>query len=242
MMVSKNWCELDIDTDNLDLYTNKHDDCNLVFAHHDKDDEIYPLTIIEIAEAQRKDQELKVYYKKNAQMPHKNICFHLIEDPKVLCKIYHSSISKAQGSQMVSPLPPTPWALPSRRDDEIRDVLERYAYYHPEIRKNLQILPSQVKKEHSQKYGHLPPNLVITTPWKVLCEDLIGPYTLKWHDSSNIDFMCLTMIGPTISWFEIVELPTVDLVMTVPPVGKGKKVTSSKNTTVAEPYVDKSSA
>ncbi len=34
---------------------------------------------------------------------------------------------------MVPPLPPTPWALVSRRDNEIHDVLERYAYYHPEI-------------------------------------------------------------------------------------------------------------
>jgi hypothetical protein len=44
---------------------------------------------------------------------------------------------------LVPPLPPTPWALASRRDDEIRDVLERYAYYHPEIRQKLLILPSQ---------------------------------------------------------------------------------------------------
>ncbi len=72
--------------------------------------------------------------------------------------------------------------------------------------------------------------------------DLIGPYTLKGQDGSSIDFMCLTMINPATSWFEIVELPTVDLVMTVPPAGKGKKVTSSKNTTVAESYFDKSSA
>jgi hypothetical protein len=40
-----------------------------VFAHHKEEDEIYPLTITEIAEAQRKDQELKVYYEKNAKMP-----------------------------------------------------------------------------------------------------------------------------------------------------------------------------
>ncbi len=86
MTVLKNWCELDIDTDNLDLYTNKHDDWNLVFAHHKEEDEIYSLLIIEIAEAQPKDQELKVYYKKNAQMPQKDICFHLIKDTKVLCK------------------------------------------------------------------------------------------------------------------------------------------------------------
>jgi hypothetical protein len=50
------------------------------------------------------------------------------------------------------------------------------------------------------------------------------------------------MIDPTASWFEIVELPTVAQETTVLPAGKGKKVTYSKNTTVAEPYVDKSSA
>jgi hypothetical protein len=32
MTVSKNWCELDIDLDNLDSYTNKHDDWNLVLC------------------------------------------------------------------------------------------------------------------------------------------------------------------------------------------------------------------
>jgi hypothetical protein len=75
----------------------------------------------------------------------------------------------------------------------------------------------QVNKRHSQKYGHLPPKLVITTLWKALCVDLIGPYTLKGQHGSSIDFMCLTMINPTTSWFKIVELPTVNLVMTVPP-------------------------
>ncbi len=73
MTVSKNWCELlDIDADNLDSYTDKHDDWNLVFAHHKEEDKIYPLTLTEIAEAQHKDQELKVYYKKT-QKCHKRI-------------------------------------------------------------------------------------------------------------------------------------------------------------------------
>jgi hypothetical protein len=49
------------------------------------------------------------------------------------------------------------------------------------------------------------------------------------------------MIDPATSWFEIVELPTVAQETTVP-VGKGKKVTFDKNTKVAEPYFDKSSA
>jgi hypothetical protein len=100
----------------------------------------------------------------------------------------------------------------------------------------------QFNKRHSQKYGHLPPKLVITTPWKALCVDLTGPYTLKGKDVSSIDFMCLTMINPATSWFKIVELPTVAQETTVPPASKGKKVTFDKNTMVAEPYFDKSSA
>ncbi len=62
MTVSKHWCNLERDTD-------KHKDLNFVFANHREEDEIYPLTAIEIAEAQRQDRELKVYYKKNVIMP-----------------------------------------------------------------------------------------------------------------------------------------------------------------------------
>ena len=78
MTVSKNWCELYIDSENLDSYTNKHDDWNLVFAHHKEEEEAYPLTLTEIADAQRKDRELKVYFKKNAKMPQKDIVFILL--------------------------------------------------------------------------------------------------------------------------------------------------------------------
>jgi hypothetical protein len=38
------------------------------------------------------------------------------------------------------------------------------------------------------------------------------------------------MIDPATSWFEIVELPTVTKLMTVPAMGKGKKVTFAENT------------
>ena len=36
------------------------------------------------------------------------------------------------------------------------------------------------------------------------------PNTLKGKDRSQIDFVCLTMIDPASSWFEIVELPVVE--------------------------------
>ncbi len=98
-----------------------------------------------------------------------------------------------------------------------------------------------INKRHNQKYGHVPPKLVITTPWRALCVDLIGPYTLKGKDGSSIDFMCLTMIYPATSWFEIVELPTVTK-LTVPSKGMGKKVTFDEYTKGSETTFDKSSA
>jgi hypothetical protein len=55
MTVLKSWCKLDIDSDNLDSYTDKHDVWNLVFAHHEEEDKIYHLTLTEIADAQCKD-------------------------------------------------------------------------------------------------------------------------------------------------------------------------------------------
>ncbi len=51
MTVSKHWCNLEIDT-------GKYEDLNFAFANHREEDELYPLTTIEIAETQRKDREL----------------------------------------------------------------------------------------------------------------------------------------------------------------------------------------
>jgi hypothetical protein len=87
MTVSNKWWELEIDSDNLDSYTNKHNDWNLVFAHHKEEDKIYPLTLNEIVDAQCKDQELKVYFKKNAKMPQKDMGFILLKTPKCYAKM-----------------------------------------------------------------------------------------------------------------------------------------------------------
>jgi hypothetical protein len=46
-----------------------------VFATYGEEDGIYPLTIIEIAEAQKKDQNFKIYYKRNAKTPEKGMSF-----------------------------------------------------------------------------------------------------------------------------------------------------------------------
>ncbi len=154
---------------------------------------------------------------------------HFIEDTKVICK---------NGKLMI------PTSLRHRAVSWSHHYLQHPGHSCPEemmrsamywkgmcttIRRYVKNCQScQVNKRNSQKYGHLPPKLVITTPWKALCVDLIGPYTLKGKDESSIDFMCLTMIDRATSWFKIVELPTVTQETTVPPVGKGKKVSFDK--------------
>jgi hypothetical protein len=176
-------------------------------------------------------------------MPQKDIDIQLIEDTKVLCKNGKVMIPTSLRHRAVS------WYhhyLQYPGQSRLMETMRSVMYWkgmRTTIQKYIKSCKSfQVNKRHSHKYGHLPPKLVITAPWKVLGVDLIGPYTLKGKDGSSIDFMCLTMINPATSWFKMVELPTVTQETTVPPAGKGKKVTFDKNTKVAEPYFDKSSA
>ncbi len=73
----------------------------------------------------------------------------------------------------------------------------------------------QVNKKQKLQYGHLPHKTVITIPWRALCANLIGPYTLKSKKSTVMDFMALTMINPATSWFKIVELPSMHQLKTI---------------------------
>ena len=41
---------------------------------------------------------------------------------------------------------------------------------------------------------------------------MCGPYTVKAQDGTVIDFMCMTMIDPATAWFEMEQIPTVELV------------------------------
>ena len=92
----------------------------------------------------------------------------------------------------------------------------------------------QINKKQSTKYGKLPTKLVVTVPWEALCVDLIGPYTLRGKDGTEIDFMCLTMIDPASSWFEVVELPVVEYATT----GKSARDATKEK----DAYFNKSSA
>jgi hypothetical protein len=87
-----------------------------------------------------------------------------------------------------------------------------------------------VNKLELQKYDELPAKLVVTNPWEVLYVDLIGPYTLKVEDGTQIDFMCV--IDPATSWFEIVKLPVSKPCLPIfPRVQRGVRMPTHLNTT-----------
>jgi hypothetical protein len=152
------------------------------------------------------------------------MCFQLLEDTKVLCKqgklIIPASLQHRAAAWYHHYLQrPGQLCL----EESMRAVMYWKGMCNTIQRYVKSCRSCQVNKRHSLRYGHVPPKLVITTPWRVLCVDLVGPYTLNGKNGSSIDFMCLTMIDPATSWFEIVESPTVRV--TVPKGVKGKKTT-----------------
>jgi hypothetical protein len=147
MTFSKHWCNLEIDTD-------KHEDLSFAFANHGEEDEIYTLTTIEIAEAQCKDQALKVYYKKNAIMPKKDTCLQLVEDTKVLCKNGNLIIPASLQHRAVA------WYyhyLQTPGHSRIKEPMRSMMYWkgmRTTIRRYAKSCRScQVNKRHSLKYG-----------------------------------------------------------------------------------------
>ncbi len=124
----------------------------------------------------------------------------LIEDTKVLCKKRKVIIPTSLRQRAVK------WYhhyLQHPGYSRLEEMMRSMMYWkgmRTTSRRHIKSCRScQVNKRHSQKYGHLPPKLVITIPWKTLCVDLIGPYTFKGKDGSNNDFVCLTMIDPATS-------------------------------------------
>jgi hypothetical protein len=164
--------------------TTRHKDLNIRFANHGEEDEIYPLTTIEIAEAQTRDQKLKIYYKRNAKTPGKGMSFQLIDNTKVLCKDDKLIIPASLQHRAVS------WYHHSlqhpghsRLEETMRSMMDWKGMRRTICSYVKSFRSCQVNKKHSKKYEDVPPKLVITTHWEVLCVDLIGPYTLNGKES-----------------------------------------------------------
>ena len=78
---------------------------------------------------------------------------------------------------------------------------------HDEVEKYVSKCPAcQLYKGQKKKYGHLPIKDVEVQPWKTVCVDLIGPYTVRTKKGVQ-SLHAMTMFDPATSWFEVVEIP-----------------------------------
>jgi hypothetical protein len=224
MILTKKWCKIEHFAE---PESEQNMDVNYVFATNSDEEEIFPLTISEIAEEQLEDKAL------HQQKMSSKLVNQLIENTIVLYKEGKLVIPKTLQHKTVA------WYhhyLQHPGHTRLEETLRAVTYWkgmRSLIRSHTKTCkPCQINKLKKKKYGKIPTQQVITTPWEYLCVDLIGPYTLRDRDKSEIDFMCLTMIDPASSWFEIVELPVADHVPTEPVNKDGK---------TKEAYFDKSS-
>ena len=223
---------------------NSHEEkMNFVFANSSEDNAIYPLTVPEIADVQNDDATIKKLSTSD------NFSYELIDNVKILCKDGKLVIPNKLQDRAVG------WYhhyLQHPGTTRLEETL-RSAMYWKGMRRSVRAHVKkchkcQVNKRKKHKYGKVPTKLAVTKPWNTLCVDLIGPYTLKGKDGTQIDFMCVTMIDPATSWFEIVELPVsqleeLDIPSVVKKGKKGKKSTHvNKDNKPKEAYFDKSSA
>jgi hypothetical protein len=180
-----------------------------MFANCSKEEEIFPLTTHEIAEAQKVNSKFKHCFKHNAVLD-KGLDVRLVDNTYVVCK----------DSRMIIPKPLQRHAvlwyhhyLQHPGHTQLEETMKATMYWKG-MRSTIWPMTKscrscQVNKKQKLKYGHLPSKIVITIPWRALCVDLIGPNTLKGKDGTIIDFMALTMIDPATSWFKVVELPLI---------------------------------
>ncbi len=94
MTVSNHWYNLEIDT-------HKPENLNFVFANHGEGEEIYPLTTIEIAEAQRKDQGLKVNYKRMLECQKRICVFSYLRIQKYSVKVANLSFPHLYNTELL---------------------------------------------------------------------------------------------------------------------------------------------
>eukprot|EP00804_Cyclotella_cryptica_P026179 CCRYP_009768-RA/>CCRYP_009768-RA protein AED:0.35 eAED:0.24 QI:0/0/0/1/0/0/3/0/398 len=217
MTFTKCWCHYTEHAISARSTQDHQEDINLVFANCNDEDVIYPLIVKEIAQAQTTDATLKNLSK------HDKYSTQLLEDTRLLCKDGKMVIPKVLQNRAVS------WKhhyLQHPRHTRLEEMLH-IAIYWKGMRRTIRSHVKNcciclVNKRHKHKYGKLPTKLVITNPWEALCVDLIGPYSLKGKDGTEIGVMCLTMIDPASSWFEIVELPVTTYAVT-PMKKRGKR-------------------
>jgi hypothetical protein len=133
---------------------------NQVFANRSEEDEIYPLTVKEIVEAQKADSKLKHYFKSNAVLD-KGLELQLIENKSCICNKSCLVIPKPLQRRAVM------WYhlyLQHPGHTRLEEIMKAGIYWKGMRNTIGSITKScktcQVNKKRTQKYGHLPSKII----------------------------------------------------------------------------------
>ena len=183
----------------------------------EEEDNIYPVTTQEIADAQRADPKLKKLFKRPDY--ERGIKPVQVDDETILVKTTKSSsrirfvIPDALQNKVLQ------WYhhyLQHPGRDRMEETLCATMWWYG-MRTHIKDLcrtcdRCQKGKKRKRSYAHLPPKEAVTRPWRTVCVDLIGNYEIRSADGTVLEFACLTMIDPATGWFEIIELPTREII------------------------------
>ena len=147
------------------------------------EDEIYPVTVSEIAAGQQKHRLYKNNFKGK---PFKDrdplISLKVISDTKVL--VYKDKCLVIPTKNMQSKV--VQWYhhyLQHPGENPLEETIVAIMWWRGmrlHIRKHVKTCERcQLGKRHKRKYGHLPPKIAQVVPWNQVCVDLIGPYMIN---------------------------------------------------------------
>ena len=173
-----------------------------VFSGTHKEDIVFPLSAHIIQEAQRKDQEL---LKRLRDKP--GYSDTVLEGSDLITYRDRIFIPQSLRASIVE------WYHSMLGHPGVKRTAATITQHliwpglYAEVEKHVSKCKAcQLYKGQKKKYGHLPVKDVEHHPWKTLCVDLIGPYTVRTKKGQQ-SLHAMTMFDPATSWFEVVEIP-----------------------------------
>ena len=194
---------LDIDFLNPFMETNEEHLAENVFSGTHKDMEIiYPLSALTIKEAQRKDRDLLIRLRDKpgySDTVLEGTDLITFKDKIFIPHALRSDIVEWYHSMLGHP------GVKRTAATIIQHLI--WPGLYAEVEQYVSKCQAcQLYKGQKKKYGHLPVKDVEVLPWKTVCVDLIGPYTVR-NKKGVKSLHAMTMFDPATSWFEVVEIP-----------------------------------
>ena len=146
-----------------------------VFTNNKSNDEIFPLTVAEIADAQRSDAKWKQFFK--TKDPKRKIRKVIIDETEVLVKdqsrLVIPKVLQARALQWYHHYLQHPGI--SRLEETLVAVMY-WPGLRADVRRHVKSCDRcQKGKRRSRQYGQVPPKIADQVPWQKVCVDLIGP-------------------------------------------------------------------